>query len=64
MMLYIRGSLHYIDVIHVYGHEDGQTAASRTSKGVETQKIVGDIRSIVDTVKQWPTTAIADISDF
>ena len=64
MMLYIRGTLYFVDTVQVFGDDDGQTVASRLANGVQGPEIVGDIRSVVDKVKEWPTSVIALASEY
>lgn len=63
MMLYIRGTLNFVDTVKVYGDNDGQTVASRLTNGVHGPEIIGDLRSVVAKVKEWPTSVIALASD-
>jgi hypothetical protein len=64
LMLYIRGTLNFVDTVKVFGDNDGQTVASRLANGIQGPEIIGDIRSVVAKVKEWPTSAIALASDF
>jgi hypothetical protein len=64
LMLYIRGTLNYVDTVKVFGDDDGQTIACRLANGIQGPEIIGDIRSVVARVKEWPTSVIALASDF